>query len=129
MTMNCERCGMAIPAREVVLSACGEFFIPFCKNCVSLFGSCAMCENGENCGFLNDPDPMPKAVMQRRVVNTPRGQMTLQEQVLNPERKKKFCASEICACANDEIDCYKTNEFSTCPNYKEKTFRKGVQEQ
>ena len=128
MTMNCERCGMTIPAQEVVLSACGEFFIPFCKNCVSLFGSCTMCENEENCGFLHDPDPMPKAVMQRRVVNTPRGQMTLQEQVLNPERKKKFCTSEICACAHDEIGCCKTNEFSTCSNYKEKTFKKEGQE-
>lgn len=97
---------------------CGQFMLPqgiwfeqdeengiwhkFCGNCNKLLNTCQACDKFNICPFETDPDPMPKVV----VKTIRQGNMTMQTQVKNEERIKKFCHS--CNCWNEECGCMKT---------------------
>lgn len=64
--MKCERCGREVPNEATVLSPVGENYAALCKECASLFGTCAMCVHSMQCEFINNPDPMPQFKMVAR---------------------------------------------------------------
>jgi hypothetical protein len=73
------------------------------------------------CGFHEDPDPTPKTITKNQTVQTPMGAMTIQQQVINPERIKKFCLNcHCCGESEDGIFCCRAPEIMTCANYIEK---------
>ena len=58
--MICENCGKPLENSNTIVNIKEDNSVHlFCRNCSSLFGTCAMCAH-IYCGFFNDPDPMPQ---------------------------------------------------------------------
>lgn len=79
----------------------GENYICMCDRCYQLYSTCQMCPVFQVCEFMTNPDPMPKVV----VKTIRQGNMTMQTQVKNEERVKKFCPS--CECWDENHGCMK----------------------
>ena len=103
--LQCSYCGSPNP--PVVNQEGTEFY---CVRCFNLFGTCAMCVHAEICPFETDPSPLPKVV----VVQEQRGNMRIQQQIMNPERVNETCRKS-CPCFSEEFACLKQN--GTCSNY------------
>ena len=103
----------------------------FCPKCSQFFGQCPFCENYPQCGFEQDPDPMPQFVMVVKQEKTPHGVSIIQQQVPNTARLRKFCLDGKCQCCNEEDPkdpfCCRFTGFGTCANFKERKFQKFVQ--
>ena len=116
MKHNCIRCG-----REGQVYYNSKFF---CKDCVELFGTCAMCKNSQRCGFYEDPAPIPKFLTVQETITSKEGMVVQQiKQVPNPKRAKAFCADENCTCLtyiDGKARCLR--QFGTCEKYDEIEF-------
>lgn len=80
--------------------------------CAKALNTCSTCALAQTCEFHNNPDPMPKVVMQ----TSRQGNMVMQQQVQNPARVEKFCHS--CSCFDSENGCLK--QFNCCGNWNER---------
>ena len=67
-----------------------------CPHCHQNLGGCLLCSFAQVCAFETNPDPMPKYV----VKTIQQGNVTMQAQVKNEERVKKFCHG--CRCWYEE---------------------------
>ena len=121
--MICENCGKPLENNNTIIdikeSSSAHLF---CRNCATLFGTCAMCANTD-CGFFNDPNPMPQFVTVARQMRQGNATFIEQKQIPNPERVKKFCVEGSCKCLigmPDEPLCCRHGGYTTCPNYCEK---------
>ena len=124
--MICENCGKTITQKEdtIISFKNGKDISIVCRECSTYYGTCGMCANLGPCAFTDDPDPMPQMVVIQQTQQTPMGVMTVQKQVPNPERIKKFCLDGKCSCV-DESDpehplCCRHSGCATCTNYREK---------
>lgn len=120
--MKCERCGREVPNEAVVLSPVGEKYAVLCKECASLFGTCAMCAHGTQCEFVSNPDPTPQFKIVRHGIQQGNATFFEQKQVPNGERIKKFCLDGKCKCAIDDPEqpfCCRHGGCGTCSNYTE----------
>lgn len=117
MTMfrKCARCG-----RNGAMIIDNDKF--FCRECTSLFNTCAMCEHSQKCGFETNPAPIPKVVTKRMRQETGMGVMEQITQVPNPQRIKAFCLEEKCVCCDHEDTPHCMRQFGFCKNYKEIEF-------
>ena len=80
--------------------------------CAKQLGTCATCQLALVCEFNTNPDPTPKAITQ----TLRQGNMTIQQQVRNPDRIDMFCKE--CACFDTENGCLKQN--NCCAQWKNK---------
>lgn len=125
--MICDKCGVTWPDNQLVIFVRDEGRINlFCPKCAMFSGQCPMCEHYPQCGFKEDPDPMPQFVMVQQVQEVPGGHSIIQQQVPNTERLRKFCLDGKCVCCNEDDPkdpfCCRYTGFGTCRNYKEKHF-------
>lgn len=124
--IKCENCGREFEDKNIIVSVKNGCDISFyCKQCNALFGHCPMCENYANCGFFEDPDPMPKFIMiQRKQQNEAGATIIMQCEVPNTERLHKFCLGGKCKCCNEDDAsrpfCCRFTQYQTCRNYIEK---------
>lgn len=102
-TLTCELCGKAYPSASLILV--DESLI--CEHCYSYRGTCATCAKNTDCLFESDPSPLPKVTVQ----TTRQGNMTIQQQVINPERVAITCAKG-CSCYCDG-ECARQLNFCT----------------
>lgn len=101
---TCEICRNATLEPQYVPDA--DQWHTLCANCADRLTSCAFCSFGKDCKFENDPDPMPKIVVQQ--TRTPMG--IAQTQVKNPARVDKFCKN--CRCWSTDLNlCAKSNGY------------------
>ena len=87
--MICENCGLPLENNNTVINTKEDSTVHlFCRNCVTLFGTCAMCAN-TYCGFFNDPDPTPQFKVVARQMRQGNATFIEQKQIPNPDRVKK----------------------------------------
>lgn len=120
--MICENCGKPLENNNTVVDIKEDGSVHlFCRNCATLFGTCAMCVH-TYCGFFNDPDPMPQFVMVARQIRQGNATFVEQRQVPNEERVRKFCLDGKCKCYNDDDEhplCCRHGSCAICTNYTE----------
>ena len=105
--LTCGFCGTSIlPARSVILLTEPPQII--CWNCERQLGRCTACSYMASCGVRNYKGPLPLHVMQ----TFQNGNMTVQQQVINPQIINSICPS--CGCGN--IENCRTGEG--CEKYK-----------
>ena len=85
----------------------GEHLRIICQKCNEMLHTCALCKNGQDCAFNNDPSPIPKQI-QKQYRNGP---MISVVQEINPERVAITCAKG-CSCYNPENGCLR--QYNTC---------------
>lgn len=129
--MICENCGKPLESNNTAVDTKENGSIHlFCRNCSSLFGTCAMCAH-TYCGFFNDPDPMPQFKVIARQIRQGNATFIEQKQVPNSERIKKFCTDGKCKCFLDDAEhplCCRHGGYTTCTNYCEKEKYNFVQD-
>ena len=102
----CATCQSYIAGRAFLYET-PKGYIEVCGRCTRALPTCAGCKNGIYCAFEEDPNPMPKVVMQ----TIRQGNAVMQTQVRNPERVRLLC--ENCPCWNTE-DKVCNREFNHC---------------
>ena len=129
--MICENCRLPLENNNTVIDAKEDGAVHlFCRNCATLFGSCAMCAH-TYCGFFNDPDPMPQFKVVARQTRQGNATFIEQKQIANPDRVKKFCVDGKCKCFLDNPEhplCCRYGGYTTCTNYCEKEKHNFVQD-
>ena len=130
---KCMHCGTEWETKQMTISFNEDESISlFCPKCSKFFGQCPLCEHYPQCGFENDPDPMPQFIMATMKQQTPQGVAIIQKQVPNTERLRKFCLDGKCICCNEENPkdpfCCRFTGFGTCANFKERNFKNFVQD-
>ena len=90
---KCDICHRYFKPQEIVLSD----NIITCRKCATLLGRCESCKYFVNCGLRNYQGTKPLYVMQA-VQN---GNMTIRQQVLNPEVVSEICSK--CECGDREM--------------------------
>ena len=129
--MICENCGKPLENNDTIIDAKDDNTIHFfCRNCATLFGTCAMCSH-TYCGFFNDPDPMPQFKVIARQMRQGNTTFIEQKQVPNPDRVRKFCADGKCKCFLDDAEhplCCRHGGHTTCANYCEKEKHNFIQD-
>lgn len=108
---TCDICGQFIIIDSIIDMEDGKFY-EVCQNCASRFNTCHICDKAAYCDFMENPSPIPKAVMKQ----VRQGSMVMQTQVRNPERIKITCENG-CSCWNKE-EKYCCREYKTCGQYK-----------
>ena len=120
--MICENCGKPLENNNMVASTKEDGSIHlFCRNCATLFGTCAMCAH-TYCGFFDDPDPMPQFKVVARQMQQGNATFIEQKQIPNPDRVKKFCIEAECKClinTDEQKLCCRIGGYTTCINYTE----------
>ena len=120
--MICENCGKSLENNNTVASTKEDGSIHlFCRNCATLFGTCAMCAH-TYCGFFDDPDPMPQFKVVARQMQQGNATFIEQKQIPNPDRVKKFCIEAECKClinTDEQKLCCRIGGYTTCINYTE----------
>ena len=120
--MICENCGKPLENNNTIASTKEDGTIHlFCRNCATLFGTCAMCAH-TYCGFFNDPDPIPQFKVVARQIQQGNTTFIEQKQVPNPDRVKKFCIEAECKClinTDEQKLCCRIGGYTTCTNYTE----------
>lgn len=128
--MICKNCGKSVESNNIVINTKEDGSVHlFCRNCATLFGTCAMCAH-TYCGFFNDPDPMPQFVKVAHQIQQGNVTFIEQKQIPNAERIKKFCLDGKCKCAIDDPEhplCCRHGGFATCSNYIEKGEKNSVE--
>lgn len=104
----CATCGSYI-IKHSFYTESPKGLIEVCASCAQALSTCAGCKYN-TCEFEQNPDPMPKMVMQQ----VRQGNAIMQASVKNPERIKKFCID--CKCWDTE-ECACNKEFNTCGRY------------
>ena len=121
--MICENCGKPLENSNMVADTKEDGSIHlFCRNCATLFGTCAMCAH-TYCGFFNDPDPMPQFIVVARQVRQGNATFIEQKQIPNADRIKRFCIDGGCKCFCDNDGqpyCPRHGGYTTCTNYIER---------
>lgn len=108
---ECTLCHKLIPKDYITFTEKGE---ALCSTCANSLLACIHCVNGDKCGFLANPDPMPKFINKTIQQNG----VIIQTQIKNPEREEKFCHS--CRCWIEEYGgCMKIFGIG-CENFVEK---------
>ena len=123
--IKCENCKREFENKDIIITVkngCDLFF--YCRECNSQLGHCPACLRRHECGFFNDPDPLPKFIVIQKKQQHANGYTIIQQQVPNTERLRKFCLDGKCKCCN-EIDpkdpfCCRFTVDKTCGNYLEK---------
>ena len=121
---KCENCGRPLSVvTDTVVSVNDEGGARIvCKNCASAYGHCPMCQHSTFCGFHEDPDPMPKVKVISRQMRQGNATFVQQQQIMNPDRIKKFCIDAKCKCFLDDPEmsiCCRQSGYATCTNYCE----------
>ena len=111
MSTTCKYCGRTDPNAIVEYISETEVRI-MCRNCYSLFYTCAACQYG-NCAFETYQGPLPLYIMQ----TIQHGNMVAQQQVPNPEVVKATCMAG-CKCYEEDI-CHHREPQQICHNYSE----------
>ena len=129
--MICENCGKPLESNNTVVDTKEDGSVHlFCRNCATLFGTCAMCAH-TYCGFFNDPDPMPQFKVIVRQTRQGNATFVEQVQVPNSDRIKKFCTDGKCKCFLDDSEhplCCRHGGYTTCTSYCEKEKHNFVQD-
>ena len=83
----------------------------YCDDCIQYMGTCATCFSGNYCAFQQDTSVnLPKTITQ----TFRQGNMTIQQESINPERIEKTCKN--CKCFNlDDFYCFRN--FNNCGNW------------
>ena len=120
----CVNCGRSISVvTDTVVSVNDEGSARvICKECVSMFGHCHMCQHNIPCAFFNDPDPMPQMKIVARQMRQGNATFIEQKQIPNGDRIKKFCIDGNCPCYNGDAEnplCCRFGGCTTCTNYCE----------
>jgi hypothetical protein len=130
--MICENCGKPLESNNTVVDTKEDGSIHlFCRNCATLFGTCAMCAHSTGCAFLQDTDPTPPFKVVARQMRQGNSTFIEQMQVPNGDRIKKFCLEGKCKCAIDDPEhplCCRHGGYTTCTNYCEKEKHNFVQD-
>ena len=95
----------------------------FCKECVELFGTCKTCIRRSQCGFNDDPMPLPKIVTNHVRHQTEHGYVEQIVQMPNPQRIQATCIEGECVCCNHDLEkprCMR--QFGICAKYEEFEF-------
>lgn len=123
--IKCENCGREFENKDIIITVkngCDIIF--YCRECNAQLGHCPVCLNSKQCGFFEDPDPLPKYVVIQQRQQHANGYAIMQKQVPNTERLRKFCLDGKCKCCNEEDPqdpfCCRFTEYRTCGNYIEK---------
>ena len=110
--ISCGLCGSMLLASQAVVNTKGADDITLiCRQCSSLYGTCALCKHGNSCSFETDPSPLPK-VVQRKIQQ---GNATMVTQIKNPERIEITC-KQNCPCYDQELECLK--QYNNCGKYE-----------
>ena len=122
--MICENCGKLIEdVKDLIVSVKNAESINIvCRECAKGFGHCPMCQHNTECGFFQDPDPMPQFRTITRTIQQGNATFTEQRQIPNAERIKKFCIDGKCKCFLDDPEhplCCRFGGYTTCTNYCE----------
>ena len=128
--MICENCGCLLDGVKAYVSmADSDEAHYFCTDCISLFGTCAMCIH-TSCEFATNPDPTPQFVVLARQIQQGNATFIEQKEVPNTERITRFCIDGKCNCFFDGEHplCCRHGGYTTCPNYTEKTQFNFVQD-
>ena len=107
----CDICGQFIIIDSIIDIEDGKIY-EVCQNCASRFNTCHTCDKAAYCDFMENPSPIPKAVMKQ----VRQGSMVMQTKIRNPERIKITCENG-CSCWNKE-EKYCCREHNTCGQYK-----------
>ena len=110
--MSCAFCNKIIISSPCI-SKKGAEWLTICGDCAALFGTCHMCEHGQECDFQTNPSPLPMQV-QKQVQQGPMIQIMT---IKNPERVEETCKKN-CACWSEQFGCMKEN--GTCEKYGER---------
>lgn len=115
MSLTCKYCGRIDP-KPIVERIDENNTRIICRQCYSLFNTCAACKNG-TCAFESYTGPQPPWIMQ----TIQRGNMVAQHQIPNPEVVKVTCVAG-CKCyeESDEgpLSCNR-RLYNICHNYNE----------
>jgi hypothetical protein len=115
MNLVCKYCGRIDPNPIVEYISETETRV-MCRNCYSLFNSCASCQYG-NCALESYQGPLPIWVME----TIRQGNMVAQRQIPNPEVVKITCMVG-CKCYEGDdqgpIACHR-RQHQICRNYSE----------
>lgn len=130
---KCARCGKEYETKTMVIRVKNDEEINlFCKDCSNLFGTCGTCKNKVECGFFNNPDPLPRFITIQQKTEHANGYIITQRQVPNTERLRKYCLDGKCPCCNEadpkDPFCCKFTEYTTCANYDEVNYGKIVED-
>ena len=129
--MICENCGKPLENNDTIIDVKDDNTVHFfCRNCATLFGTCAMCSH-TYCGFFNDPDPMPQMKVVTRQIRQGNATFIAQKQIPNGDRIKKFCIDGGCPCYNGDAEnplCCRFGGYTTCTNYCEKEKHNFIQD-
>lgn len=131
--MICNNCGKSLRGSlDVVLSIVkDQEVITVCKECNKNYGHCPMCQHNIECGFFQDPDPMPQFKVVARTIRQGNATFVEQKQIPNADRIKKFCIDGKCKCFLDDPEhplCCRFGGCTTCTNYCELEKYKFVQD-
>lgn len=108
----CEICGHPIVKDQVIFdSDDNETFHTICPNCVTLMGTCSICDKATTCDFKTNPVPIPFTVQKK----IQRGPMTAVTEILNPERIRETCQKN-CECFSEEFGCLRQT-CQTCNKF------------
>lgn len=109
--VQCELC-RNITLKPTWTFGAGEWH-GLCTECATKrLNTCFLCRNAPRCAFEQDPNPLPKFVIQQQ--RTPMGIM--QAQVKNPARIEALC--HRCPCWDEEKSCMR--EYEYCNNLSHK---------
>ena len=107
----CEVCGNPFIGTICYVVVGDGKYATACSKCVRSMGTCAACSHRDECDFKTNPIPIPPVITAARQ----QGNMTITQQVINPERVKATCAKN-CKCYCEE-GCNK--QCGTCGNYED----------
>ena len=105
LPMSCDVCHRITPKAEYIIY--NEYII--CANCAPQLRTCALCCHNQNCAFETDPSPLPKIIQQK----IQRGNMTIVNQVRNPEREAVTCQKN-CKCYSETFGCMRRFNHCEC---------------
>ena len=101
--INCSKCGGPLHRSHAVATPDGRILCEKCSH-----SSCNTCKYSQ-CAFLEDKT-LPDTIIETKQ----NGPMTIQQQVMNPEKIRKHCLS--CRCFSEEFGCFK--QYHCCDKYE-----------
>lgn len=106
--VTCEICG-SILLSPGILDLVDDTPHTICPQCLSLLGTCNLCDHAKVCAFESSPSTLPKTVHK----TIQRGPMQATVEIMNPDRIQETCKKD-CTCWDDECGCLRTQSGQTC---------------